>query len=89
MRGRRPSRGSSDRLVARIVYTGPLRAPIEKGAQVARLQVTRGDIQALEVPLYAGDSVSIGTLSQRAFDGLLEFGTGLIRRTFSAATDRG
>jgi D-alanyl-D-alanine carboxypeptidase (penicillin-binding protein 5/6) len=82
-------RGSSDRLVARIVYTGPLRAPIEKGAQVARLQVTRGDIQALEVPLYAGDSVSVGTLSQRAFDGLLEFGTGLIRRAFSAATDRG
>jgi serine-type D-Ala-D-Ala carboxypeptidase (penicillin-binding protein 5/6) len=82
-------RGSSDRLVARIVYTGPLRAPIEKGAQVARLQVTRGDIQALEVPLYAGDTVPVGTLSQRAFDGLLEFGTGLIRRAFSAATDRG
>ncbi len=82
-------RGSGDRIVARIVYTGPLRAPIKAGDQVARLQVTRGDTQALDIPLYAGEDVAVGTLSQRAFDGLLEFGTGWIRRAFSAAIDRG
>ena len=82
-------RGSGDRLVARIVYTGPLRAPIKAGDKVARLQVTRGDIQALDIPLYAGEDVAVGTLSQRAFDGLLEFGTGWIRRAFIAVTDRG
>jgi D-alanyl-D-alanine carboxypeptidase (penicillin-binding protein 5/6) len=82
-------RGSGDRIVARILYTGPLRAPIQQGAQVARLQVTRGDIQALDIPLYAGEDIGTGTLSQRAFDGLLEFGTGLIRRAFSSMTNRG
>jgi D-alanyl-D-alanine carboxypeptidase (penicillin-binding protein 5/6) len=82
-------RGSGDRIVARIVYTGPLRAPIKAGDQVARLQITRGDIQALDIPLYAGEDVAVGTLSQRAFDGLLEFGTGWIRRAFIAVTDRG
>ena len=31
----------------------------------------------------------MGTLSQRAVDGLMEFGTGLFRRAFSAVTSRG
>jgi len=82
-------RGSGDKLAARVVYTGPLRAPVHKGAQVARLQVMRGDIQALDVPLYAGDDVSVGTMSQRAWDGLLEFGTGWVRRAFSSVANRG
>jgi D-alanyl-D-alanine carboxypeptidase (penicillin-binding protein 5/6) len=82
-------RGSNDRLTARIVYQGPIMAPIQKGAQVARLQVTRGESQALDIPLYAGEDVGTGTLSQRAFDGLLEFGSSLFRRAMSAAVDRG
>lgn len=81
-------RGSNDRLAARIVYRGPVMAPVRKGAEVARLQIMRGDSHALDVPLYAGEDVQTGTLTQRAFDGLLEFGSGLIRRAFSAVTDR-
>jgi serine-type D-Ala-D-Ala carboxypeptidase (penicillin-binding protein 5/6) len=45
--------------------------------------VTRGDVQALDLPLYAGDDVGAGTLTQRAIDGLLEFGTGLVRGAFA------
>jgi D-alanyl-D-alanine carboxypeptidase (penicillin-binding protein 5/6) len=82
-------RGTNDRLVAKVVYTGPLQAPIKKGARVARLQVMRGDVQALDVPLYAAEDVGMGSLSQRAVDGLMEFGTGLFRRAFSAVTSRG
>jgi D-alanyl-D-alanine carboxypeptidase (penicillin-binding protein 5/6) len=82
-------RGTGDRLSARVVYTGPLRAPIHKGAQVARLQVTRGDVQALDIPLFAGEEVGVGSIGQRAWDGLLEFGTGLVRRAFSSVTNRG
>jgi D-alanyl-D-alanine carboxypeptidase (penicillin-binding protein 5/6) len=82
-------RGSNERLAARIVYQGPIMAPVRKGAQVARLQVMRGESQALDVPLYAGEDVQTGSLSRRALDGLLEFGSGLIRRAFSAVTDRG
>jgi D-alanyl-D-alanine carboxypeptidase (penicillin-binding protein 5/6) len=81
-------RGSGDKLAARIIYTGPLRAPVEKGARVGRLQIMRGDLEALDVPLYAGEDVPVGTMTQRAWDGLLEFGTGWVRRAFSSVVDR-
>jgi len=77
-------RGDGERVTARIIYTGPLKAPIQKGAEVARLQVNRGDMQALEMPLYANEDVQEGTLSQRALDGLLEFSTGWVRRAFTS-----
>jgi serine-type D-Ala-D-Ala carboxypeptidase (penicillin-binding protein 5/6) len=76
-------RGSAERVAARIVYTGPLHAPVQQGAEVARLRVTRGDVQALDLPLYAGEDIGAGTLTQRALDGLLEFGTGLVRGAFA------
>jgi D-alanyl-D-alanine carboxypeptidase (penicillin-binding protein 5/6) len=82
------NRGESERVTARIVYTGPLRAPIRKGAEVARIQVDRGDMQALEMPLYASEDVQMGTLSQRALDGLLEMSTGWVRSAFSSVVDR-
>lgn len=75
-------RGSSEKVIARIVYQGPLRAPVEAGAQVARLKVTRGDVQALDLPLFAAEEVGVGSISRRAFDGLVEFGTGLVMRAF-------
>lgn len=81
-------RGERERISARIIYTGPLKAPIQKGAEVARLQVNRGDMQALELPLYANEDIDEGTLSQRALDGLLEFSTGWVRRAFSGLIDR-
>lgn len=81
-------RGDGERVTARIVYTGPLKAPIQKGAEVARLQVNRGEMQALEMPLYANEDIQEGTLSQRALDGLLEFGTGWVRRAFSSVIER-
>ncbi|MEZ0170778.1 D-alanyl-D-alanine carboxypeptidase family protein [Microvirga sp. TS319] len=81
-------RGDSERVTARILYTGPLKAPIQKGDEVARLQVNRGEMQALELPLYANEDIREGTLSQRALDGLLEFGTGWVRRAFSSVIER-
>ena len=80
-------RGDGERVTARIVYTGPLKAPVQKGAEVARLQVNRGDMQALEMPLYANEDVQEGTLSQRALDGLLEFSTGWVRRAFTSLVE--
>jgi D-alanyl-D-alanine carboxypeptidase (penicillin-binding protein 5/6) len=80
-------RGDGERVTARIVYTGPLKAPIQKGAEVARLQVSRGDMQALDMPLYANEDVQQGTLSQRALDGLLEFSTGWVRRAFTSLVE--
>ncbi|MBD8907381.1 D-alanyl-D-alanine carboxypeptidase family protein [Methylorubrum zatmanii] len=78
-------RGASDRISAKVVYQGPVVAPVEQGREVARLRVTRGDNIALEQPLYAGETVAAGTLSQRAMDAALEVGTDLIRRAFEKA----
>lgn len=82
------NRGEGERLSARIVYTGPLKAPVQKDAEVARLRVYRGDTQALDMPLYANEDIHVGTLSQRALDGLLEVSTGWVRRAFSSLIDR-
>lgn len=81
-------RGSNDRLLARIVYQGPVPAPIQEGAPIGRLKVLRGEVQALDIPLYAGEAVGTGSVPQRAVDALLELGTGLVRRA-SASLKRG
>ncbi|MEE7448801.1 D-alanyl-D-alanine carboxypeptidase [Methylobacterium radiotolerans] len=78
-------RGSSDRVSAKVIYTGPLVAPVEEGQRVGVLRIQRGDTVALDQPLVAGAAVEPGTLSQRAMDAALEFGTGLVRKAF----DRG
>jgi D-alanyl-D-alanine carboxypeptidase (penicillin-binding protein 5/6) len=76
-------RNTNERIVARIVYTGPVRAPIEQGQQIGKLRVSRGDIVALEVPLTAVDSVGRGGVTGRAFDAASELVIGLFRRTSS------
>ncbi len=78
-------RGSSDRVTAKVVYQGPIVAPVEQGREIGRLRVTRGDTLALEQPLYAGETVEAGTLSQRALDAAMEVGTDLVRRAFEKA----
>lgn len=76
-------RGSIERLAARIIYRGPLAVPVQEGAEVARLVVTRGDIKTLDIPLYAAESVQAGTLQSRALDALLEATTGWVRKALS------
>jgi serine-type D-Ala-D-Ala carboxypeptidase (penicillin-binding protein 5/6) len=72
-------RNTTDRLLARIVYTGPVPAPITKGQTIGMLKVWRGDNLALEVPLQAADDVGPGSMSQRAMDGATELMIGLLR----------
>lgn len=73
------ARNAADRVIARVYYTGPLRAPVDKGKEVARLKVFRGDRVALELPLYAGADVPNGSLIQRAMDNVKESAIGLVR----------
>lgn len=72
-------RGSGDRVLARISYTGPVRAPVEKGRRLATLKVWRGDRIALEVPLMAGEDVPVGSLTRRAVDAATELVISLFR----------
>ena len=72
-------RNNSQRLLARIVYTGPVPAPIAKGQPIGKLRVWRGENLALELPLQAADDVGRGSMSQRAMDGATELMIGLLR----------
>lgn len=60
---------------ARIVYKGPLLAPIEEGQRVAELRVTTEEGVNLSVPLYTAEPVGRGKLHQRALDAALDLAT--------------
>ncbi len=71
--------GSNEKVLARIVYTGPVRAPVEKGQRIGVLKVWRGENVVLEVPLQAAESVEAGGITRRAFDAVSELVIGLFR----------
>lgn len=61
-----------DRMKARVVYTGPVMAPVEKGAEVATLKIWIGDDLSQETPLYAAQDIAKGPIHRQAFDALTE-----------------
>ncbi|MCV6576976.1 MAG: D-alanyl-D-alanine carboxypeptidase [Cohaesibacter sp.] len=63
-------RSKRGKLKARVVYQGPIKAPIEEGSQLATLKIWTDDQLVMEAPLVAAHSVDPGTLTQRALDGL-------------------
>ncbi|WP_159585807.1 D-alanyl-D-alanine carboxypeptidase family protein [Chelativorans xinjiangense] len=71
--------GEPGRLSARIVYQGPVPAPVEEGAEVGTLQIWLGDTLSQEAPLYAAESVAKGTLRQRAVGAMGELLIGWMR----------
>jgi serine-type D-Ala-D-Ala carboxypeptidase (penicillin-binding protein 5/6) len=72
-------RSGGERLIARLVYTGPVSAPVSRGQSIGKLKVWRGDNLALEVPLKAADDVGKGSMSHRAMDAASELIIGLFR----------
>jgi serine-type D-Ala-D-Ala carboxypeptidase (penicillin-binding protein 5/6) len=77
-------RNGGEHLLARIVYTGPVPAPVVKGQTIGKLKVWRGENLALEVPLQAAEDVGPGSMSHRAMDAATEMMIGL----FHAGVDR-
>ena len=77
-------KGVSEKYIVRAAYTGPLRTPVKKGAEVARLKVFRGDTIVLEAPLYAGADVGAGGLFQRVIDITTETAIGFIRTAMNS-----
>jgi serine-type D-Ala-D-Ala carboxypeptidase (penicillin-binding protein 5/6) len=70
---------SADLLNAKVVYQGPINAPIETGAKIGKLQVFVGERLLREAPLYAGESIATGNLPQRAKSAAYELMTGWFR----------
>ena len=73
------SKVAQNKIIARVVYTGPVRAPVQQGQKIGVLLVWRGNALVLEVPLQAAESVGTGNLSQRALDAATELMIGLFR----------
>jgi D-alanyl-D-alanine carboxypeptidase (penicillin-binding protein 5/6) len=72
-------KNGSDKLIARIVYDGPVRAPIEPGAPIGTVRVWRGNNVAVEMPVVASEGVATGSTMRRAIDGAGELAIGLFR----------
>jgi D-alanyl-D-alanine carboxypeptidase (penicillin-binding protein 5/6) len=72
-------KNGTDKLIARVVYKGPVRAPIEPGQPVGVIKVWRGANIAVETPLYTAAAVGTGSTMRRAVDGAGELVIGLFR----------
>jgi serine-type D-Ala-D-Ala carboxypeptidase (penicillin-binding protein 5/6) len=72
-------KNGTDKLIARVVYNGPVRAPIEAGQPVGIVRVWRGANIAVEAPVFAAEAVGTGSTMRRAIDGASELVVGLFR----------
>lgn len=72
-------KNGNDKLIARIVYSGPVHAPIAAGQQVGVVRVWRNGEVAMDTPLYTTESIGRGSTVQRAMDGVSELVIGLVR----------
>jgi D-alanyl-D-alanine carboxypeptidase (penicillin-binding protein 5/6) len=72
-------KAGNEKLIARVVYNGPVRAPIEAGQQIGVVRVWRGANVAVEAPVFAAESVAKGSTMRRAIDGVSELVIGMFR----------
>jgi len=69
----------AEKLIARIVYQGPVPAPVVEGTPIGNIKVWRHDSLILTMPLKAAESVGKGNMPQRAFDAVTEMIIALFR----------
>ncbi|OYW52699.1 MAG: D-alanyl-D-alanine carboxypeptidase [Hyphomicrobium sp. 32-62-53] len=62
---------ANQKLRAEIVYNGPLKPPVKKGDEIARLRVTSSSNASTEVPLVATEDVEPANLWRRGMDSLV------------------
>jgi serine-type D-Ala-D-Ala carboxypeptidase (penicillin-binding protein 5/6) len=72
-------KNGSEKLIARIVYRGPVRAPVQPGQAVGLVRVWRGGNVAVEAPVYAAEAIGTGSTVRRAIDGASELVIGMFR----------
>jgi D-alanyl-D-alanine carboxypeptidase (penicillin-binding protein 5/6) len=72
-------KNGSEKLIARIVYNGPVKAPVSEGQPVGVVRVWRGPNVAMEAPVYAAEAIATGSTMRRAVDGVSELVIGMFR----------
>jgi serine-type D-Ala-D-Ala carboxypeptidase (penicillin-binding protein 5/6) len=78
------AKNANERLLARVVYNGPVRAPVEAGQQIGVVRVWRSGNLAVETPVYAAEAIGTGSTIRRALDGAQE----LVIGTFRAGVEK-
>jgi serine-type D-Ala-D-Ala carboxypeptidase (penicillin-binding protein 5/6) len=73
------AKNGNEKLIARVVYNGPVRAPVKEGQPVGVIRVWRGANIAVEAPIYAAEAVGTGSTMRRAIDGASELVIGMFR----------
>jgi D-alanyl-D-alanine carboxypeptidase (penicillin-binding protein 5/6) len=69
-----------DTLRARIVYQGPVEAPVASGTEIGTLRIWVGETLSMETPVYAAEDIGVGPLHRRALDAIKELLVGWIRQ---------
>ncbi|KFL46904.1 D-alanyl-D-alanine carboxypeptidase [Sphingobium sp. ba1] len=63
-------RTASSNVKVKVVYTGPIKAPIAKGQQIAQLIVQTPDTPPQVMPLVAGEDVAEAGMFGRIWNGM-------------------
>ena len=66
-------RTATGSISAKVVYNGPIKAPITKGDQIAQLIISTNDTGPQVLPLVAGESVGEAGIVGRLWNGLKSF----------------
>src|SRR6202045_5397206 len=72
-------KNGNDKLIARVIYKGPVRAPLAAGQPVGIVRIWRGTNIAMEAPVYAAEAIGKGSTMRRAIDGVSELVIGMFR----------
>jgi D-alanyl-D-alanine carboxypeptidase (penicillin-binding protein 5/6) len=72
-------KNGNEKLIARVVYNGPVRAPVQTGQRIGVVKVWRGANIAVEAPVYAAETIATGSTMRRAIDGVAELVIGVFR----------
>lgn len=72
----------AEKLTAKIVYQGPLAAPVQTDQPFGELQIFQNETLVLRSPLKTKAAVPVGSLTQRAADAALELSKDWLRRAW-------
>lgn len=64
---------ASGSISAKVIYDGPIKAPIAKGEQIAQLVISTGETEPQIMPLVAGEAVEEAGIFGRLWNGLKSF----------------
>ena len=76
-------KSGADKMTAKIIYSGPLAAPVEAGRPLGELRIFNAGAQVASAPLATKGAVARGPMSSRAADAAWELSKDWLRRQWA------